>query len=175
MGQDADEQLRQIQQQREALIDQQNADDETRRHEDERRGKERERKAQEGALQHVDDVAKAHRDECAGTFAARLAKAQQEIPQFAPTKAKIQARCSTITPKCTLVGRISACRGVTDEEKDFFDNYCRSWPQVLAIDESEQCGDVDPIALEIYFSMSAKDLATISAAKLPAPSQASPP
>lgn len=109
-----------------------------------------------------------HADECKATYAKRLKDAQVELAQVALKKAQITGRCRRIQPACTIIGRTVACRGVSADDVSFYEETCMNLAyadQIVLIDESEECADVDAVTLRVSLAATAAEMDPIRAAK----------
>jgi hypothetical protein len=77
-------------------------------------------------------------------------------------------RCRALQGHCAISGSSSACAGVSRDDANFFDSVCMSLPatdQMVLIDESRGCDDIDPVPLRVSFAMTPAEVSAVRNAK----------
>lgn len=94
-----------------------------------------------------------HQKTCRASFGDRMNTALADLRSFDSSKTQIVARCKSLEPKCVLTGdrHVLGCKGVTTDDASFVESVCTVLPQVVAIDESKDCSDVDKPVLQVRY------------------------
>lgn len=104
-------------------------------------------------IEHAEPAPDTHVVDCHRSMPDRMSAALEELHRFDAMKAKIATRCKALEPHCliTPARHAVACTGLGADDTQFVDSVCMVLPQVVAIDESKECRDVDVPVLEVRF------------------------
>lgn len=102
-----------------------------------------------------------HKKQCRATVTERTNAALATLRDYDSSKAQITTKCKALEPKCLFNGsrHVIGCKGMSADDANFVESVCAVLPQVVAIDESKDCFDVDrPVLIVHYGDGSSSDV-----------------
>lgn len=107
-------------------------------------------------------VARTHREECAASFGTRVAAVKAQLATFEKVKLGVKLRCAQLAKSCTIAGNGTfACHGLQPDDVRAFGAVCVPYPNVIVVDGSDDCADVDLPSLRVTFDADDEDIAAI--------------